>query len=151
MKIKLSFTTFLVLIWVAFSSASLHADTNDEHSLAVQAYKQFANAFITGEFITARLLSTGDARKVVGRKEELVRNGEKLLAIEEPMFMIVSEIATPEGDEVWLHAVQIVQGSSQEEMFKPPVLHRQFVTLLKESGKWKVISFQDDKEKCCSE
>jgi|SaaInl7_135m_RNA_FD_contig_21_3166081_length_999_multi_6_in_0_out_0_1 hypothetical protein len=151
MKIRLFLPMFLLLIWASISPNALYADNNVEHSAAVRTYQKFANAFISGRFEEARLLSDGDATVVVGRKEELVRQGEKLLPILEPMFMIVSETATEDGGEVWLHAVQIVQGSTDEDMFKPPTLHRQYVTLLKKNNGWKIISFQDDKEKCCTE
>jgi hypothetical protein len=151
MKTKFYIPLFLVLIWASFSPNALYADSDVEHSAAVSTYKKFANAFISGRFDEARLLSYGDAAAVVGRKEELVRQGEKLLSIQEPMFMIVSETVTKDGGEVRLHAVQVVQGNTDEEMFKPPSLHRQYVTLLKKSKGWKVVSFQDDKEKCCTD
>jgi hypothetical protein len=151
MKIRLFLTVLLVLFWASFSTTALFADKNIEQSAPVKVYQKFANAFITGRFEEARLLSVGDALAVVGRKEELVRQGDKLVPIQEPLFMIVSETATEDGGEVWLHAVQIVQGNTEEDMFKPPTLHRQYVTLLKKKKGWKVISFQDDKEECCTE
>ncbi|MBF0445132.1 MAG: hypothetical protein HQL68_06050 [Magnetococcales bacterium] len=151
MKFKLFISFFLLLIWSSFLSGNLYADNDVEHSAAVKIYQKFANAFMSGRFAEARSLSYGDASIVVDRKEELVRSGEKLLPIQEPLFMIVSENPSQDGGEVWLHAVQVVQVDTEEGMFKPPTLHRQYVTLQKKKEGWKVVSFKDDKEKCCTE
>ncbi|MBF0195170.1 MAG: hypothetical protein HQL71_11480 [Magnetococcales bacterium] len=151
MKFKLLVSIFIILIWASFLPSSLQAQDSVEQSTAVIVYKKFANAFVSGQFDEARSLSVGDASAVVGRKEELVRKGEKLLPIQEPLYMIVSEVFSDDGGKVQLHAVQVVQGKTEAEMFKPPTLHRQYVTLLKKEKGWKVVSFKDDKEKCCTE
>ncbi len=148
---KYSSLIFMLFFGGLLPAAPLWAETGTAttDSVAVQVYKQFANAFITGKFDKARAVSAADAAAVVDRKEDLVKKGEKIVPVMEPMFMIVSEEASDGGDRVDIHAVQVVQPATGEGMFQPPSLHRQYVTMTRQGSRWRVISFKDDQEKCC--
>jgi hypothetical protein len=138
-------TSMLTGIWPAVAEEQ----SSTEESAAVKTYKKFANAFIYGRFAEARSLAEGDASVVVDRKEKLVAQGEKIVGIEEPMFMMVGEWVSPSGDKVSLNAVQVVQPNTEELMFKPPDLHRQDILLIRRGSGWKVMFFKDNLEKCC--
>ena len=130
--------------------AQTDTPAKQQDSSAVKAYKTFANAFMSGKFTIALQLSTGPAKKTVQRKIDLVDKGEEQITpITEPMFMIVSEEEKESGKIVKIHGVQVVQDSSENGMFQPPDLHRQFLTMIHQDDGWLVQEFQDDKEKCC--
>ncbi|MBF0587801.1 MAG: hypothetical protein HQL53_01605 [Magnetococcales bacterium] len=117
----------------------------------VAAYKRFANAFIYGELKLAHALAQGKAQEVVEKKRALVEKGLKIPKVKEPMFMIIGEKLHNKGNKADVHAMQIVQPDTGKS-FEPRALHRQVVTLIKNSqGQWIVTKFHDDLEKCCDE
>jgi hypothetical protein len=151
MKRRLFVFMLAVMIVSTLCPALVYAESGNGDSVVVTAYKKFANAFIRGRLDEARSMAKGDALAVVALKEVVLREANKIEPIQEPLFMIVSETPTKNGAEVLIHAVQVVQGDSKETMFQPPSLHRQFVTMLSTKSGWKVVSFNDDQEKCCQQ
>ena len=125
------------------------ATAQETESAALATYKRYANAFMRGQFDLARRLAADQARAVVERKEALVRGGEAIVPITEPLFLIVSETPSADGRQVAIHAVQVVQPATAPGAFEPPALHRQHVTMTRSGETWKVVSFRDDLEKCC--
>ncbi len=142
-----SLTSLLPLLF--FLTAPAPVWSAEMESAALITYKRFANAFIRGQLTAARRLADDQAREVIDRKEALVRAGEKIRPVMEPMFMIVEEKPDADDRKVFIHAVQVVQPQTDEGAFEPPALHRQFVTLEKRGKEWRVVSFRDDLEKCC--
>lgn len=121
-----------------------------QESPALKTYKKFATAFMMGDFPIAKQLATGPVTLIIQRKIALINSGkEQHKKIMEPIYMIVSEITSKDGNEVKIHAVQLLQDNSDQGSFTPPDLHRQFITLHKQKSGWLLTAFRDDKEECC--
>ncbi len=141
---------FSLLLPLHLSHSTEPPDTKKQESPAVTTYKQFTNAFITGQFDKARNLSAKQAREVVDKKSRLVQQGkDKIIPILEPIFVIFKETPTKDGKQMQIEGMQLVQGDVSKGAEPDSDMHRQSVTLEKMGNEWKVVIFKDDAEPCC--
>ncbi|MBF0454670.1 MAG: hypothetical protein HQL72_07600 [Magnetococcales bacterium] len=152
-RIQLFFILFILLLPLMLiqpKGGEAQTEQTEAESAALQTYKTFANAFMSGQFETALALSIGAAHQTVLRKIELINKGEdQITSYQDPLFLIVSEEHQKEGQEVTIHGVQVLQNNSKKGMYQPPQLHRQYLTLVLQEKGWKIRDFKDDQEKCC--
>ncbi|MBF0132568.1 MAG: hypothetical protein HQL75_08285 [Magnetococcales bacterium] len=124
--------------------------TQVEEDPPLATYKTFANALARGHFAEARTHAIGQALAMANQKESNKdQNKGSVGEGTAPQFMVLAEKRSEDGSVVTLNAMQIVQPSGQEGMFKPPILHRQDATVLKTGFGWRVNTFRDRLEKCC--
>jgi len=139
--------------WQITAQASAAQDTpkiQTKEDPPLATYKTFANALARGRFAEARAHAMGQALAMVNQKEgNKDQNKGNVGEGTDPQFMVLAEKKSEDGSVVTLNAMQIVQPSGQEGMFKPPILHRQDATVLKTGFGWRVNAFRDRLEKCC--
>lgn len=109
--------------------------------------KAYTSALLGGNLEKARALSTGQAREVVEKKADLIRQHGPDLPVdhENSYFILVSRTQTGDPDRVRLHVYQ--------NLFRidviPPEFRTQYSTLIRRNGVWIVESFEDTQEECC--
>ncbi|MBF0283257.1 MAG: hypothetical protein HQL51_02240 [Magnetococcales bacterium] len=121
-------------------------------SAAEATYRRFVDAFVMGRFDEARELALEPVQRIVGRKEQVRRQGE--IPPEHGETMIVSTTpqagAGAEAEAVKIHGVQVLQFSPKADGTESaPSFHRQFVTLVRRGEGWRVSEFRDEQEACC--